>query len=317
MDMPNQPNPQSPNSQYPQTVVIVGKQKSVGVAFILAFFFGPLGLLYASITGGVVMFILGVIISIVTLGIGLILVWITCIIWAVVAANNANSKISPSTGVNINMGVKQPQQPVCQTISPSASQPISQPIAQQPSHNLEAQSQYIQTKQQEAQVEKNNDLSLETFSNWVINNKKGLVFGLGGIVIILVLIVAVKFVFNLDFSKHHQNNIVFGKPDSAKMDSAKMDSAKVVNVKIDNNSGIYPQSSERLLTLNDLTNLNKQDLRIMRNEIFARHGYIFKTADMKQYFNQQNWYKPIYNDVTDQLSSIEKTNVEFIKSYER
>jgi hypothetical protein len=34
------------------TIIIVGKQKSVGTAFLLAFLFGPLGLLYASVLGG-------------------------------------------------------------------------------------------------------------------------------------------------------------------------------------------------------------------------------------------------------------------------
>jgi len=38
-----------------QTVVVVSDGKSVGVAFLLAFLFGPLGLLYASTTGAIVM----------------------------------------------------------------------------------------------------------------------------------------------------------------------------------------------------------------------------------------------------------------------
>jgi TM2 domain-containing membrane protein YozV len=75
-----------------QTIVVVGKPKSVGVAILLAFFFGPLGLLYASVAGGIIMLILGGLIAIVTLGFGLIIVWVACVIWAVVAANNANKK---------------------------------------------------------------------------------------------------------------------------------------------------------------------------------------------------------------------------------
>ncbi len=62
--------------------------------------------------------------------------------------------------------------------------------------------------------------------------------------------------------------------------------------------------------------LGLRDLKIMRNEIFARHGYIFKTADMINHFSNESWYKPMYNDVTSKLSYIEKTNVNFIKSYE-
>ena len=54
----------------------------------------------------------------------------------------------------------------------------------------------------------------------------------------------------------------------------------------------------------------------MRNEIFARHGYIFKTSDMINHFREESWYRPLYVNVTSMLSSIEKANVNFIKSYE-
>ena len=75
-----------------QQIVIVSKQKSVGVALLLAFFFGPLGLLYASVIGGVIMLILSVVIGLLTLGFGLIFTWIACIIWAGVAVNQTNKK---------------------------------------------------------------------------------------------------------------------------------------------------------------------------------------------------------------------------------
>jgi len=78
----------------------------------------------------------------------------------------------------------------------------------------------------------------------------------------------------------------------------------------------YPQGSERILTDSDLQNISKHDLRIMRNEIFARHGYIFKSDDLKEYFKNQDWYTPKYEDVNSMLTSIEKKNIEFIKSHE-
>lgn len=40
------------------------------------------------------------------------------------------------------------------------------------------------------------------------------------------------------------------------------------------NSSIYPQASERCLTSDDVSNLTGWELKILRNEIFARHGYI-------------------------------------------
>lgn len=80
--------------------------------------------------------------------------------------------------------------------------------------------------------------------------------------------------------------------------------------------GDYPEASERALTYNDVSRLNKRELKIMRNEIFARYGYIFKTQDMKSHFSSQPWYQPLYNDVTNRLTRIEKENAEYIKNFE-
>lgn len=73
-----------------QQIIIVAKQKSVGTAFLLAFLFGPLGLLYASILGGVIMFFAGIVLFFVIPIIGGVIAWVGCIIWAIVAAQNAN-----------------------------------------------------------------------------------------------------------------------------------------------------------------------------------------------------------------------------------
>lgn len=78
----------------------------------------------------------------------------------------------------------------------------------------------------------------------------------------------------------------------------------------------YDVTSSRVLTEEDIVGLPKAELRIIRNEIYARHGYIFKTDDMKAYFNKQTWYKPSKSDVSAELSSIEKQNVQFLKAHE-
>ncbi len=83
------------------------------------------------------------------------------------------------------------------------------------------------------------------------------------------------------------------------------------------NAGMYPDASLRLLGAPDLSGKSKFDLKIMRNEIFARHGYIFRTPDMQRYFSSQPWYAPRFADVTGMLTQVEKANVEFIKKYER
>ena len=73
----------------------------------------------------------------------------------------------------------------------------------------------------------------------------------------------------------------------------------------------------RALSEHDLKGISKQDLKLMRNEIFARHGYIFKSPELNNYFKQKPWYKPQHEDVNGLLSPEERENVELIKKMER
>ena len=81
-------------------------------------------------------------------------------------------------------------------------------------------------------------------------------------------------------------------------------------------NGIYTFASTTLLSANDLRGYSKWDLKIMRNEIFARHGYIFKTPEMKSYFARQNWYVPLYDNVDQLLTGTERKNIQLIKAFE-
>lgn len=78
----------------------------------------------------------------------------------------------------------------------------------------------------------------------------------------------------------------------------------------------YNPSTE-LLTKEYLANLKKADLLILRNSIFARHGYTFKKPLLSLYFSQQPWYVPISNDVTAALTAVEKQNLKLMAPYEK
>ena len=82
------------------------------------------------------------------------------------------------------------------------------------------------------------------------------------------------------------------------------------------NGYAYSFTSERIVTTADVAGLSSMQLKIMRNEIFARHGYIFKTRDMKEHFGRQNWYSPTRSDVSSLLLPIERQNIDFIKAAE-
>ncbi len=85
---------------------------------------------------------------------------------------------------------------------------------------------------------------------------------------------------------------------------------------IDTRRKYYTLSSD-LLFPKDLANKTKQDMAIMRNEIYAAHGYRFKTDKWADYFKRKLWYEPQYDNVEDQLSEIERKNIELILEFEQ
>ncbi len=96
--------------------------------------------------------------------------------------------------------------------------------------------------------------------------------------------------------------------------------SKVINSPTANEGivfGLYPEASTRLLALSDIESLDAQELKIMRNEIFARYGHDFiDGGKMDMYFKNQSWYVSKNVDVTPLLSEIEKQNITLIKSRE-
>ncbi len=83
-----------------QKVVVVNVgSKSVVVAFFLAFFFGPLGMFYATVSGGLIMMAISLVVGIFTLGFGLVVTWPICVIWACISASNQNRKVMSALGV--------------------------------------------------------------------------------------------------------------------------------------------------------------------------------------------------------------------------
>ena len=92
-----------------------------------------------------------------------------------------------------------------------------------------------------------------------------------------------------------------------------------------NKDYILDFSSQREVNDADLAGLSLAELRIARNEIFARHGRQFKDIMLNQWFYSKIWYLNIgakyAPDEFDAiwpspLSKLELQNIEFIKNYE-
>ena len=71
-----------------------------------------------------------------------------------------------------------------------------------------------------------------------------------------------------------------------------------------------------LVTDETLGALFAEDLRVLRNEIYARHGRVFKDKQLQTYFETQSWYKPNVDFKDDQLNEVEIKNLAKIREAE-
>jgi len=78
---------------------------------------------------------------------------------------------------------------------------------------------------------------------------------------------------------------------------------------------IIPDSDIRVLSGADIDYLTRGELRLARNEIYARHGYVFQSDDLREYFSKKAWYTPNYS-YNGSLNNIERHNVDLIKARE-
>jgi hypothetical protein len=80
------------------------------------------------------------------------------------------------------------------------------------------------------------------------------------------------------------------------------------------NDFIFVDSDQRLLSSSEFAGLSAAELRIARNEIYARRGIYFKSADVRAYFERFSWYRP--STWEPPLNAIESRNVNLIKQAE-
>lgn len=73
----------------------------------------------------------------------------------------------------------------------------------------------------------------------------------------------------------------------------------------------------KLISEQMLHGLSLNELRLLRNEVYARHGRQFQAPWLSQYFFSQAWYQPNENFKDEELSGPDKQNVETIVAYEK
>lgn len=81
----------------------------------------------------------------------------------------------------------------------------------------------------------------------------------------------------------------------------------------------YPSDS-RIITRSELEGMTRQEIKIILNEIYARHGYTFNDDDLVEYFESKTWYTPTESDldeVSRMLNDYEAENRDIIVEYQK
>jgi len=82
---------------------------------------------------------------------------------------------------------------------------------------------------------------------------------------------------------------------------------------------IFPESNVRYLTDSEVSHMTAAQLRIARNEIFARHGRLFDSEDLRNHFEAMDWY---FGHISPQnfsesvLNRFELANIALIQTWE-
>jgi hypothetical protein len=158
------------------------------------------------------------------------------------------------------------------------------------------------------------------------NNKR--LMAVVGLIIALVIVISVTSLMVRGFNKPEPNeNIAATKTlDQSKdkdvenksgssHDNHSPEEKRNESTNLSSSDHILPDSDKRVLSEEDIANLSKGQLRLARNEIYARHGYVFKSADLQKYFSSKSWYNadPSYDG---SLNEVEKENVKLLKARE-
>lgn len=91
-------NEQPPELIKPKTIVVTST-KSVGMSIFLTILFGPLGMLYSTVRGAIIMMIASIVLGAVTFGLGLLIAWPISIIWGARATKSYNQNLLQTVGM--------------------------------------------------------------------------------------------------------------------------------------------------------------------------------------------------------------------------
>lgn len=92
------------------------------------------------------------------------------------------------------------------------------------------------------------------------------------------------------------------------------------NVNDKNNIYILPESHIRYIDYSEILDFDTKTLNLAKNEIYARHGFIFSTNSIAQYFGGCTWYEPSVEAsqfIDSVFNTYELANIKLLEDYEK
>jgi hypothetical protein len=84
-------------------------------------------------------------------------------------------------------------------------------------------------------------------------------------------------------------------------------------------SYLMPGSADRYLEPSDLQGYSSDEIQLMINEIYARHGREFHTQEYIDYFSSKDWYNPVPGKsdeaIVSEFNEYEKENIKLLCKY--
>ena len=82
---------------------------------------------------------------------------------------------------------------------------------------------------------------------------------------------------------------------------------------------LMPDSADRYLEVSDIEGYSSDEIQMIINEMYARHGREFKIQENIDYFSAQDWYEPVAGksdeEIANEFNAYEKANVELLCKY--
>lgn len=114
-----------------------------------------------------------------------------------------------------------------------------------------------------------------------------------------------------DISCHVE--VIVGQGEAAQEPRSQSESNYVSYVEETNAASVYPTY---YLSETEVAGMDGEQIQFIINQIYAKNGYVFRTAEIQNYFSRMPWYVPVSNDASRlQMSSVDRSNLNLLVSY--